>query len=137
MKSIIDGLLGVLWISWELLKDIWRTRSDAQKSALIGVALLLIMAFGFMQCPRAEPATLDTNYGIVNMPNGTALICHMQDGVPETGVVTLCLLAQPVAPGLFAVGGQAVFCAVTGLKENQPFWDCGDYEAVQAKIQGV
>lgn len=118
------------------ISDWWICKTDAQKSVLIGTIIVIAMVLGLAQCAQAEPATTETNYGMVNSANGGVLICHLQNGVAETGVITLCMIGQNMGE-MTVVSGRSVYCVVTGMKGDQPYYECGDMETVKGKLIGI
>lgn len=121
---------------------LWKIRTwfedlpSARQSVLLGV-ITIVMLIGFVQCVKAEPAGPDTNYQAVLAPNGGAAFCPLQNGVPVSGVIALCLLGQTVAPNLWAIDGSSMYCVITGIKESKPFWTCGSYEEVKGLTTSI
>jgi hypothetical protein len=116
--------------------DWWYVRPAIQRSALIGVVAVVLLV-GFVQCVRAEPASAESNYQVVMSPSGQTAFCPLQDGVPVSGVVSLCLVGQKVGDSMWMVNGTAVYCAVTGMQNDRPFWSCGGWEAITKTAQGI
>ena len=90
-----------------------------------------------VRCVSAQPNS-DSNFGLVLGAGGYGAACYVENGVPETGMVTPCLLGIVGPNNSLLFDGMVTFCAVTGFKEDQPVWSCASsYEEVRDQVIGI
>ena len=120
---------------WGMFENFWRSRSDAQKSVSIAVAIVLIALLGW-SVAHAENAP-DSNFGVYTTGDGSvSYACYMSQGIeePKVGTIYTCLVMQVMGPMLVA-NGMVTHCTVTSYEANKPWVTCGKYDDMK-KISG-
>ena len=140
MKDFLLGVGGLFVLgttmAWDYLKKFWKSRSEAQKSGLLAVAIIVI-AFSVVGVVRAGD-TPDSNFGgFVTKNNATVFLCYMHTPEVKVGPVYTCLVTQPMPMGMLALTGGVTFCTVTNYENDMPFVDCGEYNDMTALSGGV
>ena len=137
LKNVGYALWAMLMFAGLCAQDLWSTASNKAKviaGCVLGVVLLLMSSWVF-----AYEVGPDSNFGLIYYPNGTALACATESGVPETGEIYLCLVMAPAGEaGLWLSDGSVTFCTITGAdRSGAPNFECGYYEEMKAKIIGI
>ena len=141
MKDILLGILSGVALAaqmgWEWLQKWWEKRTSAQQSILIAVVIVLVSLVGW-SVAHAEPANEDTNYQLLQTAGTPSIaLCPLQEGVAETGVITLCLVGLQMGENMYMLDGTANYCVVTGVQGERPFWNCGSYEYTKSLVDGM
>ncbi len=138
MKDILLGVLSGVALAaqmgWEWLQEWWEKRTSTQQSVLIAAVIVLVSVLGW-RVAHAEPAGPDTNYQLLQTAGTPSVaMCPLQNGVAETGVISLCLIGMQVAEDKYIINGMSNYCVVTGMKGDRPFWTCGEYDYLRGLV---
>lgn len=142
LKEIVAGLWSALCIGtvllWEAGVKFWGSRSEAQKSVLLAV-VIIVVALSVATVARAENQP-NSGYGVWFFEDGTgAIVCFMNDPKVDTvGSVYTCMPMKTVGPGTLATRGDTNFCTITGVKHDAPEIECAaSYSEAKSLSGGI
>jgi len=119
-----------------MLEHFWKSRSEAQKSVMIAVAIVLI-ALGGWSVAHAENNP-NSNFGAFATDDGrTVYMCYMASDEAKVGTVYTCLIMHPMMPGVLGADGQVTYCTITSYKADKPYASCGQYDDMRKVSGGV
>lgn len=141
MKDVLLGLWSAVRIAaqvgWEYTKKWWNKASVNQRTIVVLVVAVILM-IGMVRCVAAQP-NADSGFGLVVGGGGYGAACYVENGVPETGMVTPCLLGILGPNNQLLIDGNITFCTVTGIDTaSVPTWECApSFSEAKAKTVGI
>ena len=143
VQSFVEDVVKGIWsavciagtLTWGYVSKWWKGSKKGDR--MVVLTLLAFVLLAMVTCVAKAENDPGSNFGAFADPDsGVVFMCYVTTEEAKVGTIYTCLIHQPSPIGLIATGAVS-FCTVTSYKDDMPWVDCGEYDAMKALAGGV